>query len=149
MEEMTDSQEINDIAKETIYVLKNFNPTFTSKISKRILKDLEELAKTSKKEVKIDKTKSLKDQNILPETKDMIALLYYNYIALPEEKKEIIQKWNENEARYQERLRRKYNLDNVFKKENTKENNNTSMIEYKKNIFLRIFEKIKEIIKLK
>lgn len=149
MEEMTDSQEINDIAKETIYVLKNFNPTFTSKISKRILKDLEELAKTSKKEVKIDKTKSLKDQNILPETKDMIALLYYNYIALPEEKKEIIQKWNENEARYQERLRRKYNLDNVFKKENTKENNNTSMIEYKKNIFQRIFEKIKEIIKLK
>lgn len=146
---MTDSQEINDIAKETIYVLKNFNPTFTSKISKRILKDLEELAKTSKKEVKIDKTKSLKDQNILPETKDMIALLYYNYIALPEEKKEIIQKWNENEARYQERLRRKYNLDNVFKKENTKENNSTSMIEYKKNIFQRIFEKIKEIIKLK
>lgn len=146
---MTDSQEINDIAKETIYVLKNFNPTFTSKISKRILKDLEELAKTSKKEVKIDKTKSLKNQNILPETKDMIALLYYNYIALPEEKKEIIQKWNENEARYQERLRRKYNLDNVFKKENTKENNNTSMIEYKKNIFQRIFEKIKEIIKLK
>lgn len=146
---MTDSQEINDIAKETIYVLKNFNPTFTSKISKRILKDLEELAKTSKKEVKIDKTKSLKDQNILPETKDMIALLYYNYIALPEEKKEIIQKWNENEARYQERLRRKYNLDNVFKKENTKENNNISMIEYKKNIFQRIFEKIKEIIKLK
>lgn len=146
---MTDSQEINDIAKETIYVLKNFNPTFISKISKRILKDLEELAKTSKKEVKIDKTKSLKDQNILPETKDMIALLYYNYIALPEEKKEIIQKWNENEARYQERLRRKYNLDNVFKKENTKENNNTSMIEYKKNIFQRIFEKIKEIIKLK
>lgn len=146
---MTDSQEINDIAKETIYVLKNFNPTFTSKISKRILKDLEELAKTSKKEVKIDKTKSLKDQNILPETKDMIALLYYNYIALPEEKKEIIQKWNENEARYQEKLRRKYNLDNVFKKENTKENNNTSMIEYKKNIFQRIFEKIKEIIKLK
>ena len=146
---MTDSQEINDIAKETIYVLKNFNPTFTSKISKRILKDLEELAKTKKKEVKIDKTKSLKDQNILPETKDMIALLYYNYIALPEEKKEIIQKWNENEARYQERLRRKYNLDNVFKKENTKENNNTSMIEYKKNIFQRIFEKIKEIIKLK
>ena len=66
-----------------------------------------------------------------------------------EEKKEIIQKWNENEARYQERLRRKYNLDNVFKKENTKENNNTSMIEYKKNIFQRIFEKIKEIIKLK
>ena len=146
---MTESQEINDIAKETIYELKNFNPTFTSKISKRILKDLVELAKTSKKEVKIDKTKSLKDQNILPETKDMIALLYYNYIALPEEKKEIIQKWNENEARYQERLRRKYNLDNVFKKENTKENNNTSMIEYKKNIFLRIFEKIKEIIKLK
>lgn len=146
---MTDSQEINDIAKETIYVLKNFNPTFTSKISKRILKDLEELAKTSKKEVKIDKTKSLKDQNILPETKDMIALLYYNYIALPEEKKEIIQKWNENEARYQEKLRRKYNLDNVFKKENTKENNNISMIEYKKNIFQRIFEKIKEIIKLK
>ena len=146
---MTDSQEINDVAKETIYVLKNFNPTFTSKISKRILKDLEELAKTSKKEVKIDKTKSLKDQNILPETKDMIALLYYNYIALPEEKKEIIQKWNENESRYQERLRRKYNLDNVFKKENTKENNNTSMIEYKKNIFQRIFEKIKEIIKLK
>ena len=55
---MTDSQEINDIAKETIYVLNNFNSTFISKISKQILKDLIELAKGSNKVVKIDKSKS-------------------------------------------------------------------------------------------
>lgn len=146
---MTEGQEINDIAKETIYVLNNFNPTFISKISKRILKDLIELAKGSNKVVKIDKSKTLKDQNILPATKDMIALLYYNYIATPDEKKQIIQKWNENEVKYQEKLRRKYNLDNLFKKENTKDVNNTAMVEYRKNLFQRIFDKIKEIIKLK
>ena len=36
----------------------------------------------------------------------MIALLYYNYIATPDEKKKILQIWNENEARYQEKIRR-------------------------------------------
>lgn len=147
---MTDSQEINDIAKETIYVLNNFNSTFISKISKQILKDLIELAKGSNKVVKIDKSKSLNEQNILPETKDMIALLYYNYIATPDEKKKILQIWNENEARYQEKIRRQYNLDNLFKKDNvvnsynTKKEIYTDMIEYKENIFQKIINKIKE-----
>ena len=42
---MTDSQEINDIAKETKHVIKNFNQTVTAKISKGMLKVLEEKKK--------------------------------------------------------------------------------------------------------
>lgn len=83
---MVEQQEICDIARETIYVLSNFEPAFVAKISKRVLNDLKQLAYKSNKIVSIDKTKSLNEQNIMPETRDMIAVLYYNYIASPEEK---------------------------------------------------------------
>ena len=156
---MAEQQEICDIARETIYVLSNFEPAFVAKISKRVLNDLKQLAYKSNKIVSIDKTKSLNEQNIMPETRDMIAVLYYNYIASTEEKKIIVQKWNENEVRFQEKLKRKYNLDNLLKKDEVsrerhvqktdEEEKYSGMLNYvgdydDENIFQRIINKIKD-----
>lgn len=78
--------EICDVALETLEVLKYFNTEFTSKISESFLNSLKELAKKSKLEVKIDANKKLINQNISEETKDIISLIYYNYLLMIKKK---------------------------------------------------------------
>ena len=64
--------------------------------------------------------KNLKNQNISKKTKDMLAVLTYNYWSSEVEKKDIIERLNQNENNYQKELREKYNLDNIFKNRKSK-----------------------------
>lgn len=140
--------EIRDVAKETVCVLDYFEPQFISKIPEYVLTNLKELAEKSNIKVIIDRNKELKEQAISEETKDFIALIYYNYIATKEQKTQILEIWNQNELLYQEEIRKKYNPDDIFKKEIVKEEDNLAMVEYKKNIFQKMLEKIKSIFTL-
>lgn len=110
--------EICDVALETLEVLKYFSNEFTSKISESFLNSLEELAKKSKLEVKIDANKKLINQNISEETKDIIALIYYNYFADDKEKNEIAKIWKENDEKFQEKSNEIYDIEKVFKSRN-------------------------------
>lgn len=112
--------EISEVAKETVYVLKYFNPMFISKIPASVLKGLRELAQKSSFDVRcnIDGNKKLSEQDISEETKDLISLIYYSYIATEEEKKQMIEVWNKNELSYQKEMSEKYNLDKIFKRNN-------------------------------
>ena len=117
---------------------------FRSKISSDFLKLLEELSEGSNIVVKIDKNKELKDQNISEGCKDLIAIIYYRFIATEDEKREIIKAWNNNEMSYQNMLREKYNVDNIFKdktdKNTDKQKIENSLVEIKKD---SLIEKIK------
>lgn len=108
-------KEINDVAKETLDVLEHFNNEFVSKIPRNVIKQLEELATDSDEKAIIDKSKKLNEQAISEECKSLISMIYYNYFANEEEKKEILNIWNENERLYQEELNKKYKIDNLFK----------------------------------
>ena len=95
----------------------------------------------------------LSEQNIQKETIAIIALLHLNYWCENEqEKSELKQLLKNNEDSYQRELRKKYNPDDIFKKhreEKTVENlekNEVAMVEYKKSIFGRIIDKIKQIL---
>ena len=136
--------EISDVARETIYILQYFNPQFIAKIPTDFINNLKEIAKKSNIPIKIDRNKKLKEQEIFEETKDLISLIYYSYIATEEQKKELTKIWNENELLYQEELREKYNPDNIFKKKMSQKADNMQMIEYKRNIFQKILKKIYE-----
>lgn len=57
----------------------------------------------------------LDEQNIKEKTKDIIALIYRNYWCSEEERKELDQKLIENDKKFEEELREKYNPDNIFK----------------------------------
>ena len=57
----------------------------------------------------------LDEQNIKEKTKDIIALIYRNYWCSEEERKELDQKLIENDRKFEEELREKYNPDNIFK----------------------------------
>lgn len=148
---MTSQPEISDIAKETLYTLNYFEPNFISKIPEKVINGIKELAQTSSIIVKIDKSKKLKEQNISEGCKDFISLIYYDYIATEEEKKELIKIWNKNEQLYQEKLREKYNSDNIFKRnkinDSEKEVSNLPTVIQKENIIQKIIKSLKKLFK--
>ena len=106
---------INDVAKETVMVLKYFEEKFTSKIPSKFILLLNRLAQESNIDVYIDKGKKLNEQNISEECKDLISLMYYSYIADETEKEEIGKIWRQNEELYQNKLKEKFDYDNMLK----------------------------------
>jgi len=138
---MVTNERYANIATELLEIFKYFEKANRKKIPKKFKEGLEAY---SNKEYKfyIDKTKTLKEQKILPETKQILANIYVEYLY-PEEKAEIQKIWKENELKLEEEKRKKYDPDNLFKKKNiiaetNTENNMLLKIEdkwYKKVIF--------------
>ena len=103
-------------------------------------------------EFKFDINKSLDEQEFLRETNAIIVVLFRDYFATDTQKEELQRILLENERKYQEELREKYNPDDIFKKkqvdvkkEEIKEEN-VQMVEYKEPILRRIVNKILEIL---
>ena len=102
--------------------------------------------------INIDTNKSLLEQNFSKKAKDLIAVIKYNYWSTNEEKQQLQQIFYDNENKYQKELSEKYYIDNIFKKKESKMEmpqieNNFQMVVYKENIFIRIFNKLKNLIK--
>ena len=72
----------------------------------------------SKKYIKqIVANKPLKEQNLKKETLSILAVLNYNYWCKDKShKKELLDLYTENERKFEEEKRKKYNPDNLFKK---------------------------------
>ena len=120
----------------------------------RLPKKLIELIKRQSNEqykINIDINKSLLEQNFSKKTKELIAVIKYNYWSTYEERQQLKNKFYENEKRYQTELLEKYNPNDIFKKKESKtdltENieSNLQMVEYNEIIFRRIINKIKRI----
>lgn len=93
----------------------------------------------------------LNQQNIQKNTLAIITLLHLNYWCEDDnEKYEIKRILKENENKYQEEIRNKYNPNDIFKQINHEEQEQIdiakkqiSMIEYKESFFKKIINKIK------
>lgn len=110
--------------------------------------------KKSEKYVKIiEMDKPLEEQNLREETLNILAVLNYNYWCKDKEKKrQLIDLYSENERIYQEKLRRKYNPDDIFKDNKNMEyveqtKNQMTIVEDKVSIFTKIKRFLKNIIK--
>ena len=90
----------------------------------------------------------LNKQNIKKETISLIALLHLNYWCEEvEEKNQIEFLLKKNEEEYQNKLRAKYNPDNLFKRYKEEKNSiqdDVAMVVYKKSLFKKIINKIKQ-----
>ncbi len=134
---------------ETLYYLKGINQDDINKIPKLFMNFLRENA-DAKYECKFDYNKPLDELELTAETKGMIAMICLNYWCDTEENKKIFVKHlNENEIKYQEELRRKYNVNDMFKrtdepkeKKKTQENELPVQVE-NDGIIKRILKKIK------
>lgn len=141
------TKEMQIAAREMNVLLENIVPDeYISKIPPKFRDFLKEIE--DKEHIfNIDLEKEIDEQNITEKTKDLITVIYRNYWCNEEEREKIDKILTENEREYQEELRKKYNPDDIFKKqkeENNVSSENLSLIEYKPNT---IFEKIKNFIK--
>lgn len=137
---------------EILEILKYMDKIYVDKIPKKLIEFFEE-NKANNYNFKYDSTVELDKQNLNDNTLALLAMLNLNYWCESEEhKKELISRYNDNEQKYQQDLREKYNPDNIFKKHNQEneieENiiqNENSLVEYKEPLFRRIINKIKNI----
>ena len=143
---------------EVLAILECSEPIYTEKIPKKLMEFFKEnCSKTYYP--KIDSSKKIKEMNLLPETKGLLSLLYMDYWANFEEKEEFKNILKENQKKYDDELREKYNPDKIFEKqssynvnenkveENVRVKKEESLVEYKENFIKKIFEKIKSFIR--
>ena len=101
----------------------------------------EEMDKESKRELTTDI--SLENQNLKNATWDLIAILYLKYLCEDEEeKKELEQIYAENERKYREEIKEKYNPEKILEnrgKKNTEQQDEVKNlpIEVKKENFIQ------------
>lgn len=129
-------------------IIKYMAPNLKARIPKRILSYIE-TNKSKEFDWQIDKTLPLEKQDLLQTTKEILTVLYKDYICNDLERIKLEEKLNDNERKYQEELRQKYNPDNIFK-DKTKEvvdtiteNEKTSVVTYKESFFRKIINKIR------
>ena len=139
-------------------ILKYMIPNLKARIPKKVISYFEN-NKSQEYNWNIDKSLPLEKQELLPTTKEILAVLYKDFICDDVERVKLEKTLSDNEIKYQEELREKYNPDNIFKnnkKDNTTEINNNEeismgmqIIEHKEPIFKRIVNKILEFLHIK
>lgn len=144
------------IYSEVYQVLLVLGNDYINKLPNKLLTTIEEKRDITYNPIIKDDI-ALSEQNVKKETLSVIALMHLNYWCESEEEKEDIKNTlQRNEANYQDELKNKYDPKNIF--ENSKpieidaidnEKKQTELIEYKETIFRKIISKIKSIFKLK
>lgn len=100
-------------------IINNMNENLKNKIPDKTIKAIK-LAGNKNYKFNYDKSKSLNEQTLLPETKSLLSVIYSDYLCSPEERK----KWQEYdrfEMQKQDELKAKKYNSNVFENvKNTK-----------------------------
>lgn len=140
---------------EVLEILKYCPKRDIEKIPKKLIDSLE-FNKSLNSNIVIDSNKGIFEQNVTNETILMMFIIFRNYWATEEEKKEIDRILIDNEIKYREL----YSIDNLFEKQNkitqksvsnyNLEKNvetakSTSLVEYHENIITKLIKLIKKI----
>lgn len=86
-----------DTAKELLTIISYCDNEFIDSIPDYVLQNLNNLASTSTKDFYIDKNKSLIEQNISEDCKDLLSIIYFTYMTDLSSKNEILNIWIQNE----------------------------------------------------
>ena len=129
-------------------ILKYMAPNLKARIPKKFISYFEN-NKSQEYNWTIDESLPLEKQDLLPTTKEILTVLYKDFICNDMERVKLEKTLNSNELKYQEELRKKYNPDNIFKnRQKLTENvenktNDTKIVPYKENFLRKIISKIK------
>lgn len=146
---------------EVLEILKHARKKDVDKIPKKLILFFEKNASPTYK-FTYDNNKEIKDLNLKPETKGLLAMIYRNYWCTPEKRAEYDELLKKNQKLSDELLREKYNPDKIFEnnfysnsfesneiktdEENTVEQETIqetkSLVIYTPNIFSKIFRKL-------
>ena len=136
--------------KEVLEILKYMSDEDVNKVPKDMILTFE--TKQDKNHIfEVDTKKTIEEQNLLEETKDILANIFRDYWATEEQKQKIIARENFEREKLELEKREKYNPDKIFeKKEEIKEtykvvDNELTLVENKsfgekvKDFFKKIF----------
>lgn len=145
------TKELSEAAVEFNCILENSSKTIIEKIPTKFLEFIKNI-ESKTYEFNYDKSKSLNEQNLKPETRGLIALVYEKYICNDDERRVYIKKC-QSVMEEQERLKReKYNPNDLFNKEDKniieKSKNEVQIKVCKKENFLqKIIKNVKKLFK--
>lgn len=134
-------------------ILNLMDEQYQKKIPEKLRKLISE-SKLNDYDVIINPKIPLKEQKISRKALSILAVLNYNYWCVGESKKQkLIEKYIENEKIKQEKLRELYNPDNLFNNKNEFskqiiENKQLIVYNIKENVIIKIFNKIKKLLKI-
>ena len=134
----------SEAAVEVLDILKYTREEDVKKIPKKFMEFLEN-NKSKSYIADLDYTKDIKDMNLKPETEALLGLIYMKYWANEEEKLKFEDKIKNNEIAYQEELRAKYNVDNLFKQKDFENKEQLPTVIKQKSFLQKIIDKIKKI----
>lgn len=111
---MNNSEIYPNVATELVEIFKFVEESVLEKIPDKLK---EELKKASNEEhnFEIDKSKKLDEQEMLPETKELLSAIFVKYCCRKEDGEEILLACKENDIKAEERKREIYNPNDVFK----------------------------------
>ncbi len=133
---------------ELLEILKNISDEQKEKLPSNLIEKLEE-QKDEEYSFEYDFSKTLSEQEIMPETKALVVQIYSNYLASDDEK----EFWSQYKALCEEKIenekRNKYSPENLFIKNNisntTKDSVLLPTVIKKENIFVRFFKFIRSV----
>ena len=109
--------------KEIVEILKYVPKESVNKIPKEI-RDMFETGQLKTYNFQIDTEKPFEEQEILEETKAILANIFRDYWATDYQKARIIEKENQDREEWERQKREKYNPNDIFKNRNTTTNDN-------------------------
>ena len=130
---------------EVDMILDLIDSEMKNKVSANFIKFIKE-EKDNNYKPNINPELPLEEQNILPETIDILALLKLNYWCNEEEKKELLKALNKNEQQFQKEAKEKSDIDKLFKTNKTKEIINLPEKGESENFIKKLIKFIKNII---
>lgn len=139
--------------KEVIEILKYLPKESVNKIPKTIIETFE---KKQKKDYvfNIDINKTFEEQNLLEETKDILAIIFRDYWATPYQRKKIQEKEKYERQKIEEEKLKKYNPKNIFKNkkniiEKNEENKNLPIQIKKQKFYEKLINFLKNLFHIK
>ena len=143
--------------KEVIEILKYVPKESVNKIPQTMIDTFK--AKMDKDyDFKVDINKSFEEQELLDETKAILANIFRDYWATPYQKEKIEAKERYDREKAEENKRKQYNPDDIFKKRQTSDesikdkenlNNNLPIEVKKKNFYEKIINFFKKVFRIK
>ena len=139
--------------KEVIEILKYLPKESVNKRPKTIIETFE---KKQKKDYvfNIDINKTFEEQNLLEETKDILAIIFRDYWATPYQREKIQEKEKYERQKIEEEKLKKYNPKNIFKNkkniiEKNEENKNLPIQIKKQKFYEKLINFLKNLFHIK
>ena len=135
-----------DALAEVDVILDYLDEEDYNKIPKEVIEIIQEY-KNEDYIFEYDETIELKDQDLITETRAILYNFFRDYLASPTQSEKIRQWQMEDRKKNEIAKQKEYEYKGLFnnKKQEEVKEEKTELIEYKENIFKRIFNKIKNI----